>query len=71
MTITLFVKPEDLLIFLEITNKLKDLPLENDYKFQHNDIHFTEQMVSNYCWINMDVAEYLKLRCCIGKITTL
>lgn len=69
MTITLFVKPDALAIFLEITKILKDLPLENNYRFQPSDLHFTEQMISNYCWINMDIAEYMKLKYCIGKLS--
>lgn len=69
MTITLFVKPDALAIFLEVTKILKDLPLENDYKFQPSDLQFTEQMISNYCWINMDITEYMKLKYCIGKLS--
>lgn len=69
MTITLFVKPESLTIFLEVTKILKSLPLDNHYKFQPSDLQFTEQMISNYCWINMDVAEYMKLKHCIAKLS--
>ena len=57
MTITLFVKPESIPIFLEVMTILKDLQLENDYRFNPSDIQFTEQMISNYCWINMDILD--------------
>lgn len=69
MTITLFVKPSGLKTFLEVTSKLEQLPLDNDYVFTPSDFSFTESMISNYVWITMDVAEYLKLKCCINKLT--
>lgn len=68
MTITLFVEPKSLAIFLEVTNILKDLHIENGYVFQPSDLVFTEGMISNWVWINMDIAEYTKLKYCIGKM---
>lgn len=69
MTITLFVKPDCLSIFLEVTNILKGLSLENNYQFQPADLTFTEQMISNWIWINMEVDEYIKLKYCIKKLS--
>ncbi len=68
MTITLFVKPKSLPIFIEVTKILKDLPIDNEYKFTPTDLLFSEAMISNYLRINIDVAEYLKLKYCIGKL---
>lgn len=69
MTITLFIKPESLAIFLEVCKILKDLPLENNYVFQPSDITFSEAMISNYIWLNIEVMEYLKLKYCIRSLT--
>jgi hypothetical protein len=70
MTITLFVEPKSLTTFIQITSVLKNLPIENDYHFNPIDLVFTEFMVSNWNWINMEVGEYLKLKYCIGKLTS-
>ncbi len=70
MTITLFVEPKSLTIFLEVTNILKGLSLENDYRFQPLDLVFTESMISNWVWINMEIEEYFKLKYCIGKLSS-
>ncbi len=69
MTITLFVEPKSLAIFLQITKILKGLDLENDYRFNPCDLIFTNQMISNYIWINMDIDEYMKLKYCISKLS--
>lgn len=69
MTITLFVEPKSLAIFLEVSRVLKDLDLENHYKFRPADLVFSEAMISNWVWINMEIEEYLKLKYCIGKLS--
>lgn len=69
MTITLFVEPKSLNLFLEITTILQGLDLYNNYHFQPSDIVFSEAMISNFIWINMEVKEYLKLKYCINKLT--
>lgn len=68
-TITLFVEPKSLTIFLEVVKILEGLPLENNYKFNPKDLIFREEMISNWCWINMPVDEYLKLKYCCGRNT--
>lgn len=68
MTITLFVSPESLMVFLQVTKILRTLPIENDYVFTPGDLHYSEAMISNYVWINMDIEEYLKLKYCMGKL---
>lgn len=69
MTITLFVEPKSLAIFLEVTKILKHLQLENSYIFTPSDLIFSESMISNWIWINMEIDEYLKLKYCIGKLS--
>ena len=69
MTITLFIEPKSLMIFLEVTKTLEKLPLKNNYFFQSSDLIFTEQTISNWVMINMDIDEYLKLKYCIGVLT--
>lgn len=69
MTITLFVEPKSLAIFLEVTKILKGLDIENNYKFQPSDLVFTEQMISNWVHINMEILEYLKLKYCIERLS--
>jgi len=68
MTITVFVEPKSLTIFLEVTKILKDLTINNTYIFNPSDLVFTEAMISNWIWINMEIEEYLKLKYCIGKL---
>jgi hypothetical protein len=69
MTITLFVEPKSLTIFLQVTQILKGLELENTYAFNPYDLIFTESMISNYVWINMEIEEYMKLKYCMGKLS--
>jgi hypothetical protein len=69
MTITLFVQPESLMVFSQVTAILKDLKLDNNYVFTPSDLVFSEAMISNYIWINMDISEYFKLKYCIGKLS--
>lgn len=69
MTITLFVEPESFERFLEVTQVLEGLELDNNYTFQPSDLIFTEKMISNWIWVNMEMAEYLKLKYCIGKLS--
>jgi hypothetical protein len=68
MTITIFVEPKSLAIFLQVTKILKGLELENSYDFTPSDLIFTEGMISNWVWINMEIEEYMKLKYCIGKL---
>ncbi len=70
MTITLFIEPKSLAIFLEVTKILKGLELENNYCFTPSDLVFSEGMISNWIWINMEIEEYLKLKYCIGKLSS-
>jgi len=67
MTITLFVEPTCFKKFIEVTSILRDLELENSYYFNPSDIDFTEAMISNYIWINMEISEYFKLKYAINK----
>lgn len=69
MTITIFVEPKCLGRFLEITNVLRTLPIDNEYVFQPKDIRLSEELVSNWLWINMDMAEYLQLKYCSKKLS--
>jgi hypothetical protein len=62
MTITLFVNPDCLSRFIEITKKLKSLDIDNNYAFNPIDIQFTEFMISNWIIIQMHIDEYLKLK---------
>lgn len=68
MTITLFVSPDSLMIFLQVTRILRTLDIENDYVFTPSDIQYSEAMISNYVWINMDIEEYLKFTYCMCKL---
>lgn len=69
MTITLFVEPKSLMVFSQVTKILSGLDLENNYTFNPSDLVFSEAMISNWIWINMDIAEYYKLKYCIGKLS--
>ena len=70
MTITLFIEPKAFTSFVRVTEVLKDLDFENDYVFTPSDLIFSEAMISNWIWVNMDVKDYLKLKYCIGKLTS-
>lgn len=66
-TITLFVEPESLTIFLEVLKILEGLLIENNYRFNPKDLMFSEAMISNWIWLNVPVEEYLKLKYKIGE----
>ena len=68
MTITIFIEPKSLPIFLEVAKILSDLPLDNDYVFSPSDIVYSEQLISNWIWINMDIAEYIEFKYCCNKL---
>lgn len=70
MTITLFVEPNSLKSFIRVTQMLEQLDIDNTYCFTPSDLIFTEGMISNWLWINMDIAEYLKLKYCIAKLSS-
>lgn len=68
MTITLFVEPKSFQKFIEVTKILSGLELDNNYVFHPGDLIFSEAMISDWYWINMDIGEYLKLKYCIGML---
>jgi len=68
MTITIFVEPKSFQPFVQVVTILKDLPIDNSYTFTPSDLVFSETMISNWLWISMDVAEYMKLKYCIGVL---
>ena len=68
MTITLFVEPKSLQKFIQILTILKGLELKNDYLFIPSDLIFSEAMISNWVWINVEIQEYLKLKYYMDKL---
>lgn len=69
MTITIFIKPTTLIDFIEVTNVLKGINLDNNYEFNPSDIVFSERMISDWVWINMEVNEYIKLKYYVNKLS--
>lgn len=69
MTITIFVEPSCLSTFVQITQILKLLNIENNYVFTPSDIRYSETFASNYVQIGMEIGEYYKLRYCINKLS--
>ena len=69
MTITLFVEPKSLPIFISVIKVLQKLDIDNDYVFTPSDLIFSEAMISNYIWLNVDVKDWVKLKYCIGKLS--
>ena len=59
-TITIWVKPENELYFFQILKKINDLPIENEYKWNPQDISISKAMISNWVWINLSFEMYLK-----------
>ena len=68
-TITLFVQPESIAIFLEVLNILEDLPLQNTYTFNPKDLIFKQEMISNWIWLNIPIDQYLKLKYKISSLS--
>jgi len=56
MTITIFVEPRSFQPLVQVMTILKDLPIDNSYTFTPSDLVFSEGMISNWLWINIDVA---------------
>lgn len=69
MTITLFIEPKSLPIFISVVKFLQKLDIDNDYVFTPSDLIFSEAMISNYIWLNIDVEDWVKLKYCIGKLS--
>lgn len=68
MTITLFVKPDSFLVFAEVVGILKNLEWDNNYTFNPTDLVYSESMIPDWIWVNLEVTEYMKLRYCIIKL---
>jgi len=68
-TITLFVEPKSLNIFIEVLKVLERLPLENSYSFNPKDLIFKQEMISNWVWLNVPIDQYLKLKYCISVLS--
>jgi len=68
MTITLFVNPESFVKFVEVTEILSHLELNNSYEFNPSELSFTEKYHSDWCIVNMPIKDYLKLKYCIDKL---
>ena len=68
-TITLFVQPESIVIFLEVLNILENLPLQNNYTFNPKDLIFKQEMISNWIWLNIPIDQYLKLKYKISSLS--
>ena len=69
MTITIFVEPKSLMILIEVLSKLKNLEPDNNYTFQPKDLIFSEEMISNFIWLNVPIEEYLKLKLAMNRLT--
>ena len=69
MTITIFVEPESFKPLVATLSILKDLDIDNDYVFTPTDLNFSEAMISNWYWLNLDIAEYFKLKYCMAKLS--
>ncbi|MBK7362629.1 MAG: hypothetical protein IPJ01_10075 [Micavibrio sp.] len=71
VTITLFIKPDGLLKFLEVLKVLDNLPLENTYAFNPVDIEYLEIPVPSFNQVNVPVELYLKFRYSYNKLKNL
>ena len=67
VTITIFVKPDSLMSLVESLNILDTLDIENEYRVQPHDIHYTEAMISNYVFLNLPFELYMKFKNCYQK----
>lgn len=62
MTITIFVSPKTFKNFINITTVLRGLPPENNFKFNPNEIEFSEKFNPEWIWVNMEVGDYMGLK---------
>ena len=60
ITITILVKPEDEIYFLRLIQIIDSLPIENEYKWNSQDVQISKCMISNWVWINLPIEIYLK-----------
>ena len=67
MTITLFILPRTLGAFIKEMLILKGLSIYNDYKVDPSQFVYSESMISDYVWVNIEVEEYVKLTDCINR----
>ena len=70
MTITLFVEPSTLSYFEYVNDMIKmneDDDIDGGFCFNPKDISFSEAMISNWLWINMELDEYDRLKRAIKR----
>lgn len=66
-TITIWVRSADEIYFFTILKVLDELPIENDYKWQTNDIVLSKEMVSHWTCVNIPLSLYVKLKYSLSK----
>lgn len=60
ITITLWVKPEDEMYFLQLIQIIDNLPIENEYKWNPLDVRVAKSLISNWRQFNLSLDLYLK-----------
>jgi hypothetical protein len=59
-TITLWVKPEDEMHFLQILKVIDQLPIENTYIWNTKDVNVSRALISNWLWVSLSIELYIK-----------
>jgi hypothetical protein len=62
ITVTLFVKPESLFIFMVVIMMIDKLPFDNEYVFTPSDLKFSETFDSASVQVNLDAVLFTKFR---------
>lgn len=70
MKIVLYIKPEDIMYFIEVMNVLSELEdVDNDYVFNPKDITYSEAMISNWTQVILDAEDYIMFKCCYKRLS--
>ena len=60
VTITIFVKPNDVVILTQVLTILDRIDIENNYVFTPSDISFNLSAISNWVRVNIPIDLYVK-----------
>lgn len=70
MKVILYIKPEDVMYFLEVVKVLSEMEdVDNDYVFNPKDIAYSEATISNWTQVILDVEDYIMFKLCYSRLS--
>ena len=67
MNISIYVNPQDLAYFIEVSMVLNELPIINTYSFNTGDIEWTESFNSEFVHCSLELSLYRNWRAAVNR----